>query len=60
MTKEKTQVSNKTPFETYTENNGNLKRFLGMALKNTREIMKMLLPKISNEVKNMINFHLKI
>ena len=59
MTKEKTQVSNKTPFETYTENNGNLKRFLGMALKNTREIMKMLLPKISNEVKNMINFHLE-
>ena len=59
MTKEKTQVSNKTPFETYTENNGNLKRYLGMALKNTRDIMRMLLPKISNEVKNMINFHLE-
>ena len=59
MIKEKTKVSNATPFETYTNENGNLKRYLGMALKNTREIMKMLLPKISNEVKNMINFHLE-
>ena len=59
MNKEKTKVSNATPFETYTNENGNLKRYLGMALKNTREIMKMLLPKISNEVKNMINFHLE-
>lgn len=59
MTKEKTKVLNATPFETYTNENGNLKRFLGMALKNTREIMKMLLPKIANEVKNMISFHLE-
>ena len=60
MTKEKTKVLKQlTPFETYTENNGSLKRLLGMALKNTREIMKMLLPKISLEVKNMINFHLE-
>ena len=60
MTKEKKEVSKQlTPFETYTESNGNLKRYLGMALKNTRDILKMLLPKISNEVKNMIEFHLE-
>ena len=59
MTKEKNETSNATPFENYTDNNGNLKRYLNLALKNTRDILKTLLPKISNEVKNMINFHLE-
>ena len=47
MTKEKNEVLKATPFETFTEKNGNLKRYLNLALKNTREIMKVLLPKIA-------------
>ena len=60
MTKEnKKTVSNElTPFESFTNNNGNLKRYLGLALKNTSQVMKVLLPKIAVEVKNMISFHL--
>ena len=60
MSKEnKKTVSNElTPFESFTNNNGNLKRYLGLALKNTSQVMKVLLPKIAVEVKNMISFHL--
>ena len=60
MSKEnKKKVSNElTPFESFTNNNGNLKRYLGLALKNTSQVMKVLLPKIAVEVKNMISFHL--
>ncbi len=54
MTKEKNEVLKVTPFETFTEKNGNLKRYLNLALKNTREIMKLLLPKIAVEVRNVI------
>jgi len=60
MTKEKTkEVLKATPFETFTEKNGNLKRYLNLALKNTREIMKMLLPKIAVEIQKMIEFHIE-
>ena len=60
MSKEnKKTVSNElTPFESFTNNNGNLKRYLGLALKNTSQVMRVLLPKIAVEVKNMISFHL--
>ena len=60
MTKEnKKTVSNElTPFESFTNNNGNLKKYLGLALKNTSQVMRVLLPKIAVEVKNMIRFHL--
>ena len=60
MTKEnKKTISNElTPFESFTNNNGNLKRYLGLALKNTSQVMRVLLPKIAVEVKNMISFHL--
>jgi hypothetical protein len=43
-----------TPLERFSTNNANLKRYLNLALKNTREIMKILLPKIAMEVKNVI------
>jgi len=59
MTKEKKEVLTATPFETFTEKNGNLKRYLNLALKNTREIMKMLLPKIAVEIQKMIEFHIE-
>ena len=59
MTKEiKKEVLKTTPFETFTEKNGNLKRYLNLALKNTREIMKVLLPKIAVEIQKMIEFHI--
>jgi len=59
MTKENNNDKNiQTPFENFTEKNGNLKRYLTMALKNTREIMKVLLPKIAVEIQKMIEFHL--
>tara|TARA_R100000908_G_scaffold39114_1_gene18091 strand:+ start:60 stop:884 length:825 start_codon:yes stop_codon:yes gene_type:complete len=59
MTKEiKKEVLKATPFETFTEKNGNLKRYLNLALKNTREIMKVLLPKIAVEIQKMIEFHI--
>jgi len=53
-----TVKNSQTPFEIFTEKNANLKRYLNLALKNTREIMKILLPKIAVEVEKMINFHL--
>jgi hypothetical protein len=53
-----TVKNSQTPFEIYTDKNANLKRYLNLALKNTREIMKVLLPKIAVEVEKMINFHL--
>ena len=60
MTKEeKKEVLKATPFETFTEKNGNLKRYLNLALKNTREIMKVLLPKIAVEIQKMIEFHIE-
>jgi len=60
MTKEeKKEVLKATPFETYTDKNGNLKRYLNLALKNTREIMKVLLPKIAVEIQKMIEFHIE-
>ena len=43
-----------TPLERFSNNNANLKRYLGLALKNTRDILKVLLPKIAVEVKNVI------
>jgi len=59
MTKENNNDKNiQTPFENFTEKNGNLKRYLTMALKNTREIMKVLLPKIAVEIQKMIEFHI--
>lgn len=58
MTKEKTEVLKATPFETYTEKNANLKRYLTLALNNTREIMKKLLPNIAVEIQKMIEFHI--
>jgi hypothetical protein len=60
MTNEKndTNKNSQTPFENFTEKNGNLKRYLNLALKNTREIMKVLLPKIAVEIQKMIEFHL--
>jgi len=59
MNKENNNEKNiQTPFENFTEKNGNLKRYLTMALKNTREIMKVLLPKIAVEIQKMIEFHL--
>ena len=59
MTKEeKKEVLKATPFETFTDKNGNLKRYLNLALKNTREIMKVLLPKIAVEIQKMIEFHI--
>tara|TARA_R100001460_G_scaffold107604_1_gene156601 strand:- start:63 stop:887 length:825 start_codon:yes stop_codon:yes gene_type:complete len=60
MTKEeKKEVLKATPFETFTEKNSNLKRYLNLALKNTREIMKVLLPKIAVEIQKMIEFHIE-
>jgi hypothetical protein len=60
MTKEeKKEVLKATPFETFTDKNGNLKRYLNLALKNTREIMKVLLPKIAVEIQKMIEFHIE-
>ena len=53
-----TAKNSQTPFEIFTDKNANLKRYLNLALKNTREIMKVLLPKIAVEVEKMINFHL--
>jgi len=50
--------NSQTPFEIFTDKNANLKRYLNLALKNTRDIMKVLLPKIAVEVEKMINFHL--
>ena len=59
MTKEeKKEVLKATPFETFTDKNANLKRYLTLALKNTREIMKVLLPKIAVEIQKMIEFHI--
>ena len=59
MTKEKTkEVLKATPFETFTDKNANLKRYLTLALNNTREIMKKLLPNISVEIQKMIEFHI--
>ena len=43
-----------TPLERFSNENANLKRYLGLALKNTRDIMKLLLPKIAVEVRNLI------
>jgi len=59
MTKEvKKEVLKATPFETFTDKNANLKRYLTLALNNTREIMKKLLPNISVEIQKMIEFHI--
>ena len=59
MKKENKKVENaQTPLERFSNNNANLKRYLSLALKNTREIMRVLLPKIAVEVEKMINFHL--
>jgi len=55
MSKEDKKVENtQSPLERFSNNNANLKRYLGLALKNTREIMKLLLPKIAVEVRNVI------
>ena len=61
MTNEKndTNKNSQTPFENFTDKNGNLKRYLNLALKNTREIMKVLLPKIAVEIQKMIEFHIE-
>tara|TARA_Y100001963_G_scaffold139841_1_gene206129 strand:+ start:103 stop:957 length:855 start_codon:yes stop_codon:yes gene_type:complete len=56
--KNETVKNSQTPFEIFTDKNANLKRYLSLALKNTREIMRVLLPKIAVEVEKMINFHL--
>ena len=56
--KNETVKNSQTPFEIFTDKNANLKRYLSIALKNTRAIMKVLLPKIAVEVEKMINFHL--
>lgn len=56
--KNETVKNSLTPFEIFTDKNANLKRYLNLALKNTREIMRVLLPKIAAEVEKMINFHL--
>ena len=56
--KNETVKNSLTPFEIFTDKNANLKRYLSLALKNTREIMRVLLPKIAVEVEKMINFHL--
>jgi len=60
MTNEKndTNKNSQTTYENFTEKNGNLKRYLNLALKNTREIMRVLLPKIAVEIQNMIEFHI--
>jgi len=60
MTNEKndTNKNSQTTYENFTEKNGNLKRYLNLALKNTREIMKVLLPKIAVEIQKMIEFHI--
>jgi len=59
MTKENNNDKNTlTPYENFSEKNGNLKRYLNLALKNTREIMKVLLPKIAVEIQKMIEFHI--
>ena len=42
--KNETVKNSQTPFEIFTDKNANLKRYLSLALKNTREIMKVLLP----------------
>ena len=56
MTKKenKTIENTQTPLEKFSNNNANLKRYLNLALKNTSEIMKVLLPKIAVEVRNVI------
>ena len=56
MTKKenKTIENSQTPLERFSNNNANLKRYLNLALKNTSEIMKVLLPKIAVEVRNVI------
>ena len=56
MTKKenKTIENTQTPLERFSSNNANLKRYLNLALKNTSEIMKVLLPKIAVEVRNVI------
>ena len=56
MTKKenKTIENTQTPLERFSNNNANLKRYLSLALKNTSEIMKVLLPKIAVEVRNVI------
>ena len=56
--KNETVKNSQTPFEIFTDKNANLKRYLSLALKNTREMMRVLLPKIAVEVEKMINFHL--
>tara|TARA_R100000231_G_C5309073_1_gene159875 strand:+ start:196 stop:1110 length:915 start_codon:yes stop_codon:yes gene_type:complete len=55
MKKENKTIENtQTPLERFSNENANLKRYLGLALKNTRDIMKLLLPKIAVEVRNLI------
>ena len=56
MTKKenKTIENSQTPLERFSNNNANLKRYLNLALKNTSEIMKVLLPKIAVEVRNVV------
>ena len=55
MKKENKKVENaQTPLERFSNNNANLKRYLSLALKNTSEIMKVLLPKIAVEVRNVV------
>ena len=54
MSKEKKVENTQTPLERFSNENANLKRYLNLALKNTRDIMKLLLPKISMEVKKVI------
>ena len=53
-----TNKNSQTTYENFTDKNGNLKRYLNLALKNTREIMKVLLPKIAVEIQKMIEFHI--
>ena len=56
MTKKenKTIENSQTPLEKFSNNNANLKRYLNLALKNTSEIMRVLLPKIAVEVRNVV------
>jgi hypothetical protein len=53
-TENKPIENTQTPLERFSNENANLKRYLGLALKNTRDIMKLLLPKIAVEVRNLI------
>ena len=55
MTKKK--VLKATPFETYTDKNGNLKRYLNLALK-IQGNNENVVAKIAVEIQKMIEFHI--